>query len=244
MRDIGQSWARKPGNWDPLKATQLQPSDNAWGIPTLNPELETPEWLMPFDDWRTAKNKGKQPKQGNCGVHFFMDDYRFEATWNNPDRAATQLEGAKFILSPDFSCYRDHPLALQIWQIYRSRWLGAYWQSLGLRVIPTVCWSEPSSYDFCFLGLPRQSVVAISTVGVNHDPDALRFFTLGYEEMCRRVAPSTVVMYGEKFPESLRDLAPLREYKPWQLQLRTIDAKKQLAKLPKGEVAPQRKLPP
>lgn len=244
MRDINKTWAAKPGNWDPLKATELQPSDNGWGIPSIKPELESPDWLAPYDDWRTAKNKGKPlTKQGTSGVHFFIDDYRFEAAWNNPARTSAQLAGVGFVLSPDFSCYRDHPLALQIWQIYRSRWLGAFWQSLGLRVIPTVCWSEPSSYDFCFLGLPTCSVVAVSTVGVNHDPEALALFRRGYTEMVKRVTPSLVLVYGEKFETELMKLAPWREYRPWQLGLRAIDAKKQLAKLPKPEVARQRKLP-
>jgi hypothetical protein len=86
---------------------------------------------------------------------------------------------------------------LQLWNTYRSRWCGRFWQEQGFTVIPTVSWSTAESHDFCFLGLPRRSVVAVSAVGVNLDqPLEYRLFVDGYLEMVRRLEPLVVLAYG------------------------------------------------
>jgi hypothetical protein len=64
-------------------------------------------------------------------------------------------------------------------------------------VIPTVSWSTAVSYDFCFLGVPRRSVVAVSAVGVRlEEPLAYRLFVDGFAEMVRRLEPTVVLGYG------------------------------------------------
>ena len=50
-------------------------------------------------------------------------------------------------ITPDFSLYRDWPVMLQQWNVYHSRWVGRFWQEHGLRIIPTVNWSTPDSYE-------------------------------------------------------------------------------------------------
>lgn len=224
---VHKNWNTRPGNWDLLKTLQLQPGEGRWSIPRIPMELGAPDWLEPYDEWDRKRRREQLPKTGRGGVHFFIQDYRFESAWNNPDRALVKMGGADFILSPDFSAYRDWPLAIQLWNRYRANWLGAYWQSKGARVIPTVGWSTEDSFEFCFDGFPRGSVVALSTVGcfTSGDLVAPALFTAGYREMCRRLAPVGVVLYGERFPAELEALAPVRHYKPWQLQLRRLDAK-------------------
>ena len=56
----------------------------------------------------------------------------------------------RFVCTPDFSMYTDFPLALQINSHYRKHWLGAYWQSKGITVIPTIFWSDERSFEWCF----------------------------------------------------------------------------------------------
>ena len=101
------------------------------------------------------------------------------------------------LLSPDFSLYREWPLTLQLWNVYRNRWCGRFWQSQGFRVIPTVSWSTAASYDFCFLGIPRRGAVAVSAVGVRQqDPVARQLFVDGFREMVARLEPVLVLSYG------------------------------------------------
>ncbi|MDE1971503.1 MAG: DUF4417 domain-containing protein, partial [Patescibacteria group bacterium] len=226
-RPIHGNWSCLPGNFDPLHALELLPSDNEWGIPAINGIAEpiNIDWFMAYDDWRTEiHNKRKPTPEGAGVVHFFMDDYRFEPAWKTPAKAMEYLEGAHFVLSPDFSLYRDHPPALWLWNIYRSRWLGAHWQQHGMNVIPTVSWSGVNSFPFCFLGLPKNAVLAISTVGVSTaDETAQELFRLGYTEMCRQLEPVQVICYGERFPVELEDLARCDVFPPYQMKLRELD---------------------
>ncbi|MGQ7329867.1 DUF4417 domain-containing protein, partial [Streptococcus suis] len=70
------------------------------------------------------------------------------------------------VLTPDFSLYQDMPIAMQIWNVYRSRLIGQMMQNYGCTVIPTVSWSRHESFVFCFDGLPRNATLAVSTIGV------------------------------------------------------------------------------
>jgi hypothetical protein len=139
------------------------------------------------------------------GRHFF-DDYRFETVWTRPLKALEALQPYRMLLSPDFSLYIDWPRTLQIWNTYRNRWCGAFWQAQGFIVIPTICWSTPDSYDFCFLGVEPRSLVAISTVGVDLDhPMQRHLFMEGFEELVSRLSPSAVLCYG-RAPQEVQRL--------------------------------------
>lgn len=131
-------------------------------------------------------------------VHFFLDDYKFEAIWNNPDDRIKRLSKYKAVLSPQFSVYAEMPLCVKIHQTFKNRWCGAYLQSKGLKVIPSLAWGEPDTYWFCFDGIERGSVVAVSTVGVRKEKD---LFLSGYKEMLRKINPSAIICYGKAFDE-------------------------------------------
>ena len=147
-----------------------------------------------------------------AATHFFLDDYRFETVWARPERALEHLRKYRILLTPDFSLYADWPQVMQQWNVYRSRWCGHYWQELGFQVIPSVSWSTPESFKFCFDGLPRHSLVAVSALGVKVDESAQRErFMAGFREMVERLAPSMVLTYGG-LPDEAYDLAPITSY--------------------------------
>ena len=75
-------------------------------------------------------------------VHFFLYDYRFERVWKNPDNDIEKLSRHRAVLSPDFSMYLEMASVMQLYNVFRNRWCGAYWASKGLRVIPTVNWGD------------------------------------------------------------------------------------------------------
>lgn len=148
----------------------------------------------------------------DTAVHFFLDDLRFECIWNRPKQTLQTVAAFPFVLTPDFSLYRNMPLAQQIWNTYRNRWCGAFWQVHGLSVIPTVSWSSAESYPFCFQGLPTRSVVAVSTVGVRLDQPLEQYlFLSGFEEMTRQLEPSVILSYG-CLPDTCSYSAEIREY--------------------------------
>jgi len=194
MTRTSHRWQDKPGSFDALHATEPFPSDNELGIPCLAhvPVYRVPAWLAPY---RTRIRANDPPDDG--AVHFFLDDYRFETVWSRPRKALQALAPYTTLLSPDFSLYRDWPLMLQMWNVYRNRWCGAFWQSQGFTVIPTVSWSTAESYEFCFLGLPTRSLLAVSAVGVDlADPLARSLFRAGFREMVARLEPAAVLAYG------------------------------------------------
>ena len=66
--------------------------------------------------------------------------------------------------------------------------------------LPTISWSDESSYDWCFDGEPVGGIVAVSSVGTQANKDSKRLFLRGYEEMMKRLSPEWVIFYG-KVPE-------------------------------------------
>lgn len=70
------------------------------------------------------------------------------------------------------------------------------WQRHGLTVVPTLSWAGPNTFGFCFDGIARGSAVAVSTVGVRRDGEALAAWRCGMAEAIRRVEPSAVLLYG------------------------------------------------
>ena len=160
-------------------------------IPELAVCNYVPEKLIGFNYVKTAK-------EFDCGVHFFLDDYQFERIWNMPNEVIPRLERFECVLTPDFSLYRDMPLAMQIWNTYRARLVGQRMQDYGLKVIPTVSWSDERSFDFCFDGIPRGGCVAVSTVGVMRDAEAQSLFDRGLREAISRIKPKVILCYGKK----------------------------------------------
>lgn len=140
---------------------------------------------------------------------FFLYDYRFERVWKHPDNDIEKLSRYRAVLSPDFSMYLEMAPVMQLYNVFRSRWCGAYWASKGMRVIPTVNWGNEESFDFCFEGIERGSTVAVSTyMASEHDnrKDQKDWFMAGYNELLRRIAPEKIICYNTPFPEMQGDV--------------------------------------
>lgn len=132
------------------------------------------------------------------GVHFFVDDYKFDVTYRNPEKALVRISQYAFAFTPDFSTYANMNYWRQLESIAHSRWCGAFWQDQGLTVIPTISWSTPKSYDFCFDAIETGSIVAIGMIGCKHTKPE---FLEGYKEMLERIKPSAIICFGKPFEE-------------------------------------------
>jgi len=207
-------WETKPGSWDTLNMRERFASDNKYGIPnlfapTIQELPEAPTCLLPYN-LRVRSEIGYK----DAAMHFFLDDYRFELVWNKPNQAFERISKAWLVLTPDFSLYADYPLAAQIWNTYRNRWCGKLWQNQGLVVVPTIAWSTPESYEFCFEGVETNSPVAVSTQGIKWDADTYKRFEHGFMAMIERISPRFVISYG-KLPAELQKAVPdivIKEY--------------------------------
>lgn len=174
-------------------------TNDFWQMPIIRNNNHIPEDLIGFNYAKTSKNK-------NCGVHFYIDDYQFERLWNDPEKYIDILKQYDCILSPDFSLYMDMPMPIKIWNIYRSRQIGAYYQSQGIKVIPTISWAEEETFEFCFQGIPQDSIVSVSTIGVKQDPNALKIWNEGMKAMIDTIHPSDILVYGGELPFDYKDI--------------------------------------
>ena len=189
---------------NPMFLRNQFPSDNIYGIPSLPKTAltgEEQEKLMLI-----AFNSLKSDSANNSDrfVHFFLYDYNFEKLWTKPDESLELLSQYKGILTPDFSMYLEMPYALQLYNTFRNRWCGAYFASKGVRVIPTVSWGDDNTFEFCFKGIPKGSVVAVSTYmfhAHNNHADQKDVFMKGYNRMLTELEPSAIICYSEPFPE-------------------------------------------
>lgn len=167
-----------------------------WNIPLVRKqEIDTSAIsLIACSDTRSKDN------ETNCknGVHFFVDDYRFENIYTHPERTLTKYSQYAFLLTSDFSTYADMDLWRQLESVAKNRWVGAYWQSEGLIVYPTISWGDARSYSFCFDGVEHNAIVAIGTIGCKHNKLA---FMRGYDAMLEKLSPSVIICFGKPFEE-------------------------------------------
>ena len=86
---------------------EFEPSGK-WGLPLIHKqELNVPKIdLIACSDTK-ANDRTENTRKG---VHFFVDDYRFNGIYENPERTFERYSQYAFLLSPDFSTYTDMPL--------------------------------------------------------------------------------------------------------------------------------------
>lgn len=175
-----------------------------WNIPLVRKQQVDARVisLIACSDTRSKENDINRKN----GVHFFVDDYRFEGIYRQPERSLARYSQYAFLLTPDFSLYADMDLWRQIESVAKNRWVGAYWQSKGLTVVPTISWSGARSYEFCFDGVEQNAIVAVSTLGCRRSKLS---FLRGYEAMLNKLNPQTIICFGKPFEEMQGDIVPV-----------------------------------
>ena len=210
MKTNPNRWNSLPGSFDALNTRQILYSDNEWGIPRMKnaPLGAVPKWLAPY---RTRFRSKRTLDFESGGYHFFIPDHQMRGTWERPRVAIKFMHKLPVVLSPNFSLSGSR--VEQLLAVYKNRWCGAWWQSQGLTVIPSISWNGPDSYDFCFSGVELDSVVAISAKNYRQYPP-------GFYEMVSRLSPAMILCLGD--PPTGFVVQPLRER---TLRIRVYPAK-------------------
>lgn len=196
-RRVGRQRTAKSYNMDLCKG--LRYTKDFYKMPIIKNDNYIPNELIGFNYIFTRK------ADKDSAIHFYLDDFLFERIWTNPERYIEVVKKCGCMLSPDFSLYTDMSPALQIYNTYRSRLIGAYFQSKGVKVIPTISWSGVESFDFCFLGIPKGSIVSISTIGVKKNKYKYLLWCNGVKEMIRQIEPSSILIYGGEIDYNFQD---------------------------------------
>lgn len=185
------------GGYENLSKWVPQDVCGDYDIPVLRPVLIDTDDAPEFIGFNYARGCDEPSLHG---VHFYVDDYQFQRVWINPDRYADMLSKFACTFSPDFSTYTDFPRIIQLYNHYRKHWLGAYWQKLGMVVIPTISWSDEESYSWCFDGEPVGGAVSVSTVGSQQSREGRSNFIKGFNAMMDRLQPAQLIVHG-KLPD-------------------------------------------
>ena len=164
-----------------------------YDIPILEPVTNLP----PISEWIGFNYVLTDDNPQGKAVHFFIDDYQFERIWNNPEKYVDKLRQYVCVATPDFSPYGDMPHALQIYNHYRKHWVGAWLQSHGVTVIPTIrCSTDRRSLDWYLDGEPQGGAVIISSMWTS-DKSIEDISRLEYTTMRDRLKPNKIFVYGK-----------------------------------------------
>lgn len=158
-------------------------------FPHIHPCYEIPNKLIAF-------SKAISCKDYNQWVHFFEDDYLFERIWRNPKRYYHILRKYEGVILPDFSVYRDMPFVMQLWNIYRSRAIGSWLQSQGIKVIANIRFGDRRTYRYSCDGISKHCVIAVGTHGTLRHRDDRRFFVDGLDVIVKILQPIAIIVYG------------------------------------------------
>lgn len=149
---------------------------------------------------------GKVGKPGTC-VTFFNYDYVIERFGRAPEKYLPTLAKYGCAAEPDLSLKVNSPLATQIANTFRNHALAFTMLEYGIHVIPSMSWSTPQSFEFCFDGHERGGAVMVSTLGVYNDERSFMYFQRGFKEMLSRISPDALIVIGDA-SKKLIDLMP------------------------------------
>lgn len=184
----------------------ILPGVGPYDIPEITGEEYEPCEFEAFDKINVCEHP-----ENTC-VHFFRDDYVFERVWRRPDYYFDKLKAFKAVMSPDFSMYTDWPIALQIFSHYKKHYLAAFMQGIGMKVYPTINWSDKRSFSWCFDGEPKNATVCVSSVGITRDKEERMAFLAGYEAMMDILTPKTILYYGNVLPGVTGNIIPIESF--------------------------------
>ena len=174
--------------WNAFLVAQAQYT-GAFEFPIVQPTNYCPNRLIAF-------SKAVHSSDYDQWVHFYEDDWLFERMWRNPKRYLELLRRFNGVILPDFSIYRDMPLVMQLWNIYRSRSIGIWLQQNGIKVIVNVRFGDRRTFCRCCDGLSKHISIAIGTHGTLKNPEDRAIFCEGLEVIVRLLEPRVIIVYG------------------------------------------------
>ncbi len=163
-------------------------------LPYIHGTDKVPSELIPF-----SKSKNINATKDKA-IHFYEHDEKFKSSFTDQNKLnlliSTTFAKYQSIILPDFSVYRDFPLALQIFQTYMSRAAGSYLEKHGISVIPNIRWADERSYEFVFDGIRHKSLISVGVLGAYRNKKSQYYFEKGFYKMLEIIEPSKIITYG------------------------------------------------
>lgn len=161
------------------------------GIPMLMDlnNVEIPRGMVPFSKAKTCKNKRQY-------VHFYQHDKEFSKVLTATKQYLELLKLYDGVITPDCTMLIGQSPCLQQANTYMNRAVGFYLQKNGIPVIPNIRWSDERSFEYCFLGVPKNAIVSISTHGCITGKEQRAMFRKGLGAMLEELSPKDVLVHG------------------------------------------------
>lgn len=184
--------------------------DGECGIPMLMDLKNTqiPRDIVSFAKLKTTRDKRKY-------VHFYLHDKEFSTVLTATKRYIEQLKLYDGVITPDCTMMIGQAKCLQQANTYMNRAVGFYLQKNGIPVIPNIRWSDETSFSYCFLGVPKKSIVSVSTHGCLRTKEQKAMFKTGVEAMLKAIEPQAILVHGfmpDSVFGSIKKLVPLHRY--------------------------------
>lgn len=194
-----------------LKNDAVFASSNEYGIPDLLPELlaECPPDLTVWAGQKSEPAKHYLAIYQNIGtvglqkenalLAFYTSDSKFENVWYQTAETVEKLlaQRWKAVVTPNYSLWSHQPRLIQMWQVFRSRWIGRYLQGVGINVIPDIDWIDERSFEFNLLGIPRNPpcVSIQNQTGLKDATEEVQRAD-GIEQIVALLEPKQLLVYG------------------------------------------------
>jgi hypothetical protein len=174
------------------------------GIPIMR-KNSIPEETFSSVSLINISNLTKKTAKRNGLITTFVADNVLNRLWNNPLDKVWLFKRCFAMMTPDFSVEPNMDTPTIRNNIYRNRWLGCTWQQYGVLTIPTISWATSETYNLCFSGVEKGSIVAISTLGCKTNTT---LFLPGYKVMMRIINPPIVIVFGGVIKGMFGNLVP------------------------------------
>lgn len=165
-----------------------------YDMPVIRPNYIVPTVTdtTPFD------RIGAKRSNRDSIVIFYINDDRFAKRLTHPWDYTELLLQYDSVIAPDLSQYTDMDFSERLSNNYWNKVFTAYYQKRNVNIYPNVTWSLPDSYEYSLAGLPRKSVIAINSMGVQKSNFSTSLWLDGYRFMVDALKPTCILRYGPR----------------------------------------------
>lgn len=169
--------------------------------------------VISFSEMFSSKYRGRLSEYW---IDMFNDDIVIERFWKNPEKYLPIMKQAKGVISSDYSVMNGLLLTDNVHNVQRNRISSFILEREKILTVPVASWYDMDSFEWCFDGLPHNSVIAVSSNGClrGESRSAKEMFIKGVYELNRRKTPVTILICGPRIKEldSLKNVVYYNNY--------------------------------
>ena len=220
-KDEDESWSLDKESAELPSVLQLKedlyfPGEPKWGVPKLRDDMMVTDLPSPLDSWAGSATRDEPDPEMwwlyNYGIDstsgmrdasriilsfYCFDDY-FDDWWFATAKHMTRAmnAGIKYAVTPNFTVSTEMPGAMNLYNLYRSRYIGRYFQEIGIPVILDLEYYEPL-LDVWLATAPKHvpwASMQVQTRGKNEETPAQMQKYM--RTIMEAVKPENIIIYG------------------------------------------------